>query len=303
VSEPTPAAPQSRLALVQPPLMISAAGESFAGALLALGALLDYRAFLAAFASALLFGGGAAFTAYFRLTTQPEATRARTPLSRLDAADLTLTRWLGWGLLLPGLLLAAAAGQQALVMATGVAVALMLYAAVTKPVWGIAFLNIAAARGLNFLLGISVLEGAVFRHGALALPIVFYAAGWAVLRASRQPGTPPTTGFIALLHLTGAVGILMYQAVNSFFRWTDALAFLVLFLGLTFPRFVRGTMEPRRAFVFEAVQYGFVGITLLAATLAAGQHGVYFGLVTAAFGLPVYAALHRWPISLIIQPR
>jgi UbiA prenyltransferase family protein len=297
----SPLNPHDLLALVNPPLVVSAAAECLAGAYLGGPFWLSAPPYVLALASAFLFAAGSVFGHYFDRTADAARYPDRPLASRRTEAG---TAWkLGWTLLVTGAVLASLSGRNGALAGIGVAVAVVLYAAGTKAVWGAGFLTLAAARGLNLVLGLTASELGVLHFAPLAVPVMLYALGWSLLRASRQPGAPPTTGFVGLLHLGGAVTVHLYQAGNTFYQWRDALLFLLVFLAITFPRFVRAVMEPRRGFVLEAVQYGFIGLTLLEATLVAGQSGALAGLLIALFCIPLYTALRKWPISLVTERR
>lgn len=289
------------LSLVNPPLVISAAAEGLAGALVS-GALPTQReGYVLALSSALLFGAGAVFGHYFDRDFDVERAPERPlPSGRWEPASV----WqLGWSLLVPGILLAALTGRDGLLAAIGVALLVVLHAAVGKGIWALGFLTLAAARGLNFVLGMTAGEAELSGFWSAALPVTLYAAGWAVFRAARQPGAPPATAFVGLLHVVAGASMLFYLTVTWVAYRIDSLVFLLAFLGLTFPRFVGAVLEPGRPPVAQAVQYGFLGLTLMEASITGGYRGFTAGFMVAVACLPVYAALRKWPVSLILDRR
>ncbi|HTE17951.1 MAG TPA: hypothetical protein VK689_06185 [Armatimonadota bacterium] len=297
-----PSSPQlGLLEVVNPPLAISAVAECLAGACLARASLGTVQPFLLALASGLLFAAGSTFGYYFDRATSASQYARRAPE---PGAYPTGAAWrVAWGLLLAGAVLPASAGAGAALAGIGVALLVVVYAAVTRSAWGVGFLTFGAARGVNFLLGLSAEPMGVPHYGLTAVAVAVYATGWAVLRSSRQPGAPPTTAFGALVHLVGGVAVVLHQGLRGPFYWVDALPFLVILLALTFPRFVSAVMEGRHARTAEAVQYGFLGLLLLEATLAAGYGGLLAGMLVAALCGPLYLALRRWPIPLVTEPR
>ena len=66
---------------------------------------------------------------------------------------------------------------------------------------------------------------------------------------------------------------------------------LVAAAALALPRWVRAVGDPRPAVVLEAVQWGFLGATLLEASFVAGAAGFTYGLLVA---LCVAAAACLW---------
>lgn len=289
------------LGLLSPPLALAAAAESLAGALAADVPLASPAPYLLALCSALLFAAGSIFGHYFDRENDARRRPERPiPAGRLDSGlmwrvALTL---LGAGILLPLLL-----GQLSALASLGVALAVVLYAAVAKNSWGASFLVLGLARALNLLMGLTAGEQGIDRLALAALPVLIHGVGWALLRASRQPGTPPTTGFVALLHLGAATSALFYQVGARFAYRLDAVPFLTIYLALTFPQVVKAVLEPRRPLVAAATQYSFVGLTLLEASLAAGYDGFWSGLIVALLGVLVFSLLRRWPVSLLTDPR
>jgi hypothetical protein len=279
----------------------SAAAECMAGAFVSGASLREPAPYLLALGSAALFAAGSLLGHFF----DREQDAARNPGAPLPSGRVPVRTawWTACGLLVLGLALCAGAGRDGALGGLGVALAVAVYASTTKNTWGAGFLTLGAARGLNLLLGFTAGPVGVGRLAALALPVVIYAAGWALLRTLRQPGAPPTTGYMSLLHLAAGMGLLLYQAGMGLFLWLDALAFLMVLLALCFPRIVRAVMDPREGPVREGVQYGFLGLTLLEAALAGGHAGVLAGVVVGAAGFGVYAALRRWPISLVTWRR
>ena len=287
--------------VVSPPLVLSAVAECLAGACLSRAPLGTPQPYLLALASGLLFAAGSTFSYYFAQVAAHAHQRGR---PRETGAYPSGEAWrVGWGLLLAGAVLPASGGSRAALAGIGVALLLVVYAAVTRSEWGSGFLTFGAARGVNFLLGLSAEPNGISHYGLTAVAVAVYATGWAVLRSSRQPGAPPTTPFVALVHLVGGVVVVLYQGLRGPFYWIDSLPFLLVLLSLTFPRFVSAVMEGRHLKVAEAVQYGFLGLALLEATLAAGYAGALAGAVVAALCVPLYFALRRWPIPLVTEPR
>lgn len=301
MQEPKSSRVQDLLSLAGPPLVVSAAAECLAGALVAGASLGSPKAYLLALASSLIFGSGSVFGHYF-----DRATDARHHADRpLPAGRVTpsLAWQTGWALLVPGVLLAAPAGHHSLLAAIGTALLVVLYAAGTKGLWGFGFLTLGAARGMNLLLGMTAEEFGLARGAVAALPVAVYAVGWALFRAGRQPGAPPSTGLMGLTHLVIALSLLLYQSLERFSYRADSVALLIPFLALTLPRFVNAMLDGRRPAVLEAVQYGFLGLTLLEATLAAGYGGIASGAAVGLFALALYGALRRWPVTLVVRPR
>lgn len=298
---PPPARRRDLVTLLNPPLLFAAAAEALAGAYAVGEPFVSAWPFLLGLAAALLFTAGSAFTEYFRRIA---AQNRLQPAFENEEEPPTELLWrVGWGCLLAGAALPGLVGKVPLLIAIGIALCLVLYAAVTHEIWGVGFLTWGAAHGLALFLGLAARPDVLGQYALAALPVLLLAVGLAIMRHSRQPGAPPTTGFMSLLHVASALTLLLYLTVNSFNYRIDALPFLVLTLSLSLPRLVTALQDPRRPAAVEALQYGFLALLALAATLAAGYSGIYAGVLVALLGVGVYWLLKQWPLTLVTEPR
>lgn len=288
-------------ALLNPPLILSVSAESLSGAFVAGGSPTAPAPYLLAAASALIFASGGVFAAYF----DRAAVLARNPAARpLDDETPVGIAWrIGWCLLLAGAALPALLGRTSALAAVAVALLVALHAAVTREVWGAGFLTLGAARGGNFILGLTANPEVTSRYWVAALPVALFVIALAIIQHSRQPGAPPTTGFMALVHGVAALAVLLYLSAGAFFYPVDALPFLFAALALTLPRLVKLIQDPRRPPAVEALHFGFLALTLCEACLAAGYAGVSAGILVALFCAPLYTTLRSWPVALVTQPR
>lgn len=296
MQRPTRATREDILSLVNPPLMLAAAGGSLAGALVGLARVDTPAPYLLALAAALLLGAGAAFGHYFdRKADETRAPDRPLPAGRVEPR----AAWqLGWTLLVTGGLLCLGGGVRSLVAGIALTLVVTLHASVTKSVWGAGFLTIGLARGATLLLGLSASQFGLARSAAAALPVLLYTLGWAILRGSRQRNAPPSAGLVALVHFAASASVFVYLSLSQFNYRFDAIPFFVAALGLTFPRFVGAVADPRRGPTLEAVQYGFLGLTLVEAALTGGYAGAGGAILVAFLCVPMFYALKRWPITL-----
>jgi hypothetical protein len=280
--------------------VISAAAECLAGGFIAGAQLGDLRLYPLALGAALIFAAGSLLGHFFDRTADARHFPERPlPSGRVRASEV----WrVGLALLVLGVALSAAGGRDSLLAGVAVALVVAVHASLTKSIWGPGFITTGLARAANLLLGMTA-AGEVLRFAPAALPVVLYATGWAVLRASRQPGAPFSTVFVAALHLVAGVAAALYLGGQLYVRWLDALPFLLLLFGLVFPRLVAALADPRRPAALEAVQYGFLGLLLLEAALAAGHSGFYYGAVVGLGAAGARLALGKWPLTLITTPR
>lgn len=298
---PPPARRRDLFTLLNPPLIFGAAVTAIAGSYIAGEPFVALPPFLLGLAAALLMTAGSAFTEYFRSVAAQNRLPHESPREGGPSAG---TLWkVGWLCLVTGAALPVVVGKLALLIAIGIALCLVLYAAVTQEIWGLGFLTWGMSRGLILLMGIAAHSEVFNRYAMAALPVLLLAVGLAIMRHSRQPGAPPTTGFMSLVHATAAMTVLLYLAANSFNYRVDALPFLFLTLALALPRYVMALQDPRRPAAAEALQYGFIALTAMEATLAAGYSGIRAGVLVALLGVGVYRLLRNWPLMLVTTPR
>jgi hypothetical protein len=288
------------LSLINTPIALSAAVESVACAYVAGVPFIGLEALGVAASSALLFTAGNAFAVYFsRVSPAPPAPREPEPAT----AEATRAWRLGWIALLVGAALPALFGKMAVLVSIGVALLVVLHAAVTREIWGAGFLTLGAARGLNALLGIAVRPEVLGRYAVVAVPVILLVVALELMRHSRQPGAPPTTTFFSLAHAAAAVAVLLYVATSRFDYRMDALPFLFATVTLLLPRFIGASQDLRRPAAAAAVQFGYLALTMLEATLAGGFTGLRAGILVVIMGVGVYHALKAWPIPLVLDPR
>lgn len=150
-------------------------------------------------------------------------------------------------------------------------------------------INMGICRGLNLLLGMSLVPEAVDRYGYLALvPIVFIAAITMISRGEVHGGKKPTLNVAAFLYLLVIGSIVAVAAVNG--TWLSALAFLLLFAGMVFPPLVRAMGDPVGPNIGKAVKAGVLSLILMNAAWAAA-----FGALPLAAGM-----LLLLPLSLLL---
>lgn len=283
--------------LFRPGVALSGSALTLAGGLISGGSLHDWSLYPAIAGAALLFAAGACFESFFQ-NARPDQREA------IEKDEEIRTAWrFGWLTLIAGAALPALAGRNPALFAVGIALMVVLYASVTRTLWGPGFFTYGGARALALLLGVSAVPMGLERYWNTALPVLVYAAGWEVLRSARQPGAPRSTALVALAHLAGGVSLALYQGAWTTFHWLDALPFVLLLMAAAFPRFVSAVMLVGPTPVLQAVQYGLLGEVLLGAMLAAGHNSLLAGLVVAALAGGVYLALERWPVPLVLEPR
>jgi hypothetical protein len=277
---------------------VSAGAQAFAGALVAGASPFSWPAVASAFAAAALWCGAYLFLQQFHARLPGTVGGAE---SDPGSPGFAATWRRAWAALLIGLAFTLAGGPAALAVGLVLAVLLAARASAGERALGPDCLLYAAARAATFGLGLALAAARPVPLAGILAPAVLFGAGWELLRHSRRPGLPPTTGFMALLHLAAGLALMVYLVAGVLPQRQEALPFLICWIALTLPRLVHAVFEPRRPIVIAALQYGLIGFTLVDACLASGfsPWGWGSGLAVCLAGLPVPYLLRRRPVLLV----
>jgi 4-hydroxybenzoate polyprenyltransferase len=195
--------------------------------------------------------------------------------------------WFGFVLLAAGV---AAALLRSL---TSGAVALSIAAlAITYDAWGkhtpLGPLNMAACRGLSFLLGLSAAPSMIPERGWLAVIPVVYIAAITILSRGEVHGGSRAVATFSLACIAGVIAAIALIGLTIGFSLLAADVFLAYFAWRVLPPFARAAATPNPATIRGAVKAGILSLIVLDAAVAAGYGGVFFGL--AVFSLSFVAA-------------
>lgn len=156
-------------------------------------------------------------------------------------------------------------------------------AAVVYDKWGkhhafLGPLNMGLCRGLNLLLGISIVPQALSQHWYLSLvPIVYIAAITKVSRGEVHGGKRTTLyGAAALYSLViAAILVVAISRKNGLY----ALVFLLLLALMIFPPLQKAMRNPIGPLIGKAVKAGVIALILMNAAWAAAFGSFYLALV------------------------
>lgn len=239
-----------------------------------------------------LYGGGVVMNDVFDAALDA-VERPERPIPSGRVSKRAATAW-GLGLLLVGVVAAGLVHRPqffslSFFLALATAGAALLYDAWGKHQSLLGPVNMGLCRGLNLLLGISLVPEAVARYWYLALvPIVFIAAITMISRGEVHGGKANT--MIGASFMYGAVitAIAFHAYHNGYFL--QANIFLVLFALMAVPPLFRARNNPTGANIGKAVKAGVLSLILMNAAWA------------AAFGAPWLAAgmLVLLPLSLLL---
>lgn len=237
-----------------------------------------------------LYGGGVVFNDVFDASLDSEE-RPERPIPS-GRASLQGATWLGIILLGIGIIAAAQVSLLSMAIALGVAIAALLYDAISKHNVLIGPLNMGCCRGGNLLLGMSVVPEMLVQRWWLALlPIVYIAAITAISRGEVKGGKGET-GIFALFCLAIVLGSILVMGFFTNYRILTALPFLALLAVKVVPPFIAATRTPQPETIRSAVKAGVLSLIILNAGLAAGFAGWLYGLLVLSL-LPLSLLLAR----------
>jgi 4-hydroxybenzoate polyprenyltransferase len=152
-------------------------------------------------------------------------------------------------------------------------------------------LNMGLCRGLNLLLGISLVPEVLFQYGYLAvIPIIYIAAITMISRGEVHGGKSKTILLAAFLYLLVIVSILYVSIVNG--NSAYAIFFLVILAILIYPPLIRAFREPVGKNIGSAVKAGVLALIIMNASWAAAFGAIYLALVIVLL-LPVSILLAK----------
>jgi 4-hydroxybenzoate polyprenyltransferase len=237
-----------------------------------------------------LYGGGVVFNDVF----DADLDRVERPERPIPSGLISKDAATGLGviLLLVGVISAAFVHTEnllslSLLLAIAISVAALVYDKWGKhqPVLGP--VNMGLCRGLNLLLGMSIIPAVVYQYWILALvPIVYIAAITMISRGEVHGGNRRTLYAAVGLYILVIVSIGMYALENRAIGYSSI--FLLVLAVLIFPPLIRAIKDPRGRQIGKAVKAGVISLIIMNAAWA------------AAFGSIPLAVIIFWllPISL-----
>jgi 4-hydroxybenzoate polyprenyltransferase len=156
-------------------------------------------------------------------------------------------------------------------------------AAVVYDKWGkhqsfLGPLNMGVCRGLNLLLGMSILPATFGQYGyACFVPILYIAAITMISRGEVHGGKKTTLYGAVALYIVVITSILVIAFFNGTVLY--ALGFLLLFAVLIFPPLQKAIREPKGPLIGKAVKAGVIALIAMNAAWAAAFGAIYFALL------------------------
>ena len=196
----------------------------------------------------------------------------------------------GFGLLLIGILMAFLVNEKSGFVAIGLAVSIVLYDALSKKHNFFGPLNMGICRGLNLLLGISVLGS--FPHlYYLVIPIIFIGAVTLVSRGEVHGSNKKNILLATFLYLIVIFCVIYFnQLENNManYYWL----FLGLFVIMVFVPLMKSYRVNTPSNIKKAVIAGVLSLVLLDAAIAAAHSNCLIALLLVLL-LPLSIVLSR----------
>jgi 1,4-dihydroxy-2-naphthoate octaprenyltransferase len=224
-----------------------------------------------------LYGGGVVFNDVFDAALdrveRPERPIPSGLISEKEGA------WLGISLLTIGVI--SAFGVSAFPsgsIAFAIAIAALVYDKWGKHHPFLGPLNMGLCRGLNLLLGISLMPGALLHYGFLAVvPVIYIAAITMISRGEVHGGKSKTMLLAAFFYLCVIASILYISAARGTYMY--AVFFITVLAILIYSPLMRAIRNPAGKNIGKAVKAGVLALIVMNASWAATFDSPYLALM------------------------
>ena len=271
------------LRLMRPANIVTSVADVLAG--IAISGFLANQSFqiqdllailLLCFSTAGLYGGGVIFNDVF----DADLDKIERPERPIPSGLITFKEAakLGSIMLIGGILAAAATSITSGIIAFFIALSALVYNKWGKHHFFLGPVNMGLCRGLNLLLGISIMSNAVTDWWFLAFaPIIYIASITMISRGEVHGGSRGNLHLAALLY--GLVITLILYFAFSKGRILFSLIFLLPFAWMIFNPLLKAIKEPVGKNIGKAVKAGVLALILMNAAWAAAFGSLYLALV------------------------
>lgn len=271
------------LSLMRPANMITAVSDVWAGAAIAgyFGKTLPWGfdavpLLFLSLATLGLYAGGVVFNDVF----DAELDRTERPERAIPSGKISLesAAILGTGLLVAGVIAGGAVSFRCGFLSLLIAASALLYDKFTKPHPVFGPLNMGICRGLNLLLGMSILPLGPASWWFLTLvPVAYIAAITVISRGEVYGGGERNLSFGAALYAAVIFSILIFAGWSG--HLISVLPFLVFFAALIFPPLIKAIRDPSGPRIGRAVKAGVLALITMNAAWAAASSSVWIALI------------------------
>ena len=236
--------------------------------------------------TAALYGGGVVFNDVFDYQLdkieRPERPIPRGTISFGEAATF------GTLLLLIGIIAAFLISVLSGIFAIAISVAALVYNKFSKHHPVVGPLNMGLCRGLNLLLGISIVNAAISEWWFLAfIPIIYIAAITMISRGEVHGGRKDVLSGAMFLYLA-VIGCFFYISFDRH-QFLISLPFIIAFAWMIFTPLLKAIKNPVAGNIRKSVKSGVIAIILLNASWAA-----VFGMLYLAVVIVLLLPLSMW---------
>jgi len=170
-------------------------------------------------------------------------------------------------------------------------------AAVVYDKWGkhnaiIGPINMGLCRGLNLLLGISIVTLSLMQWWYLAFVPVIYIASITMISRGEVHGGSRNLLYAASLLYVLVIGLIFYFAIVNRVTIIFTMIFLVAFAWIIFNPLLKAMKQPIGKNIGKAVKAGVIGLILMNASWASAFNALYLAVVITLL-LPVSIALAK----------
>lgn len=281
------------LRLTRPANIVTAISDILAGAAIAgyTGGMPELTSVLLLIAATIgLYGGGVVFNDVFDAALD----RVERPERPIPSGLISVKEGILLGTLFLITGVVAATGHSIYpsgIIALAIAITALIYDKWGKHHSFLGPLNMGICRGLNLLLGMSLVPAVLYQYGYLAfVPIVYIAAITMISRGEVHGGKSNTILFAALLYFIVNASILFVSYNHGHFVY--ALFFILIHALLIYPPLVRAFREPIGKNIGKAVKAGVLALIVMNASWAAAFDALFLGLMIALL-LPVSILLAK----------
>lgn len=278
------------LRLMRPANIITAVADILAGIAIAGFVHGDYSfhpVLMLVLSTACLYGGGVVMNDYFDAALdkleRPERPIPSGIVSKSEAAALGMT------LFLTGIVAAFFVSAVSGMLAAAITFFALLYDKWGKHLSVGGPVNMGLCRGLNLLLGISIVPLSVGMYWYLAVIPVVYIGAVTMISRGEVHGSRKRVLYAAAVLYVIVMGSVLYMSI-SHDALLRTLCFILIWGVFVFPPLKRAINNPEGKMVGKAVKAGVIALILMNASWAAA-----FGMIYMAFTI-----LLLLPVSLIV---
>jgi 4-hydroxybenzoate polyprenyltransferase len=223
-----------------------------------------------------LYGGGVVFNDVF----DAELDKIERPERPIPSGVITVKQGASFAiiLLLAGILTAFLVNIISGAFAISISFAALIYDKWGKHNSLLGPLNMGLCRGLNLLLGVSILTPQLGAYWYVAIiPIIYIASITMISRGEVHGGKSKSLYFAGFLYILVAASILFISFNNKNVLLT--CIFLFLFLLMIFAPLIKAAKEPGGKNIGKAVKAGVIALILLNASWAAAFGAIWVALL------------------------